>query len=260
MKQPINYPKVATDMYMALSSWTFSFLGVLLVIQVVKGISAYNSGAELDTYYNAVFVAAGIYMFVIGILTTYFLTYYVENGVTRKDFYKGALLSSVGISLLIPIITLLFSNVVQFILTRLDLFTFQTADFNESASLGEAHMIADIVQSFILSPYVDPTNNWLLSIAIYAVNIFFYYLLGWLIGSSFYRYNTIVGLGTIFIGLVIITMKDSLLRASLDLPIPDRIISTDFIPASLSEVSLVILGFFMMIIVRYFTKHVSIKM
>ncbi|MBC5636240.1 hypothetical protein H8S33_05280 [Ornithinibacillus sp. BX22] len=259
MKQKANYPKVASDMFMALSSWTFALLGVMLIVQIIKGISLYMNGNELDTYYNAVFVAAGIYMFVIGILTTFFLAYYVENGVTRKDYYKGALLSSIGLSFMIPIITLVISSFLQFLLTRMDIFTFKAAEFNTSALDVEAHIVSDIVLTFILSPYVDPSSNWFLSILVYAINIFFYYLIGWLIGTGFYRFNTIIGLGTVFIGLVIMIIKDSLLRTSLELPIPDRIITTDFIPASMSEIGLIVSGLVLIILIRYFTKNASVK-
>lgn len=259
MKQKAIYPKVATDMFMAMSIWTYGFMGIVLIVQIVKAIIAFNNGNNIDSYFNALFVATNVYMFVIGIISTYFLPYYVENGVTRKDFYKGALLSSVGLSIFIPVITFILSTLLHFILNLLHHNVIRETDLNASALDVDGNIIGDIVQSFIISPYVDPTSNWFLAIIVFAINILFFYLVGWIIGAGFYRFHTIIGLGFIAVGIVIITFKDTLLRAALELPIPDRIISMDILPSSLSEIALLLLGVITVVLLRYLTKNVSIK-
>src|SRR5690606_29352554 len=189
MKQTANFPKVATDMFMVQLIWTAGFLGIMLIVNIVKLIIAGNQGNLAEGFFNSLFVAGGIYMFVLGILSIYFLPHFVGNGVTRKDYFKGTVLASIGISIVIPIITMIITFLEKFILNIVGL-SYKEQTINNVDLDG--NIIGDIIQSAIISPYVDPQNNWILAIAVLSLNIFVNYLIGWLIGSSFYRFDVAV--------------------------------------------------------------------
>lgn len=257
MKQPAIFPKVAKDMFWVQLTWTFGFLGIMLAINIFKIIVATVQGNEVDNYYNSVFVAANIFMLVIGIISVFFLPHYVENGVTRKDYFKGAFLASVGLSAIIPIIIISISLLQQFILK----ISFKVADINSVVlEIDSDDIVGDIVTSIILTPYVDPQSNWVLAIGIFSLNIFIYYLIGWLISASFYRFNTGTGLGFILIALIIITLEDTLLRISLDLPVLRRFSILESLPLGVAVLCILFLILISIWIIRLLTKRVTVKM
>ncbi|MBB6451181.1 hypothetical protein HNR44_003175 [Geomicrobium halophilum] len=68
-------------------------------------------------------------------------------------------------------------------------------------------VIAELVLSVILSPNVDPSGNWVLAIGVFALNIFIFYLLGWLISVGFKAGGTILGLVFIVLAFGINLLK-----------------------------------------------------
>ena len=260
MKSKAIYPKVAADMLTVLGTWVLGFLGVMILVQAGKTVVAFINGSEVDTYFNAVFIASNIAMFVIGIISTYFLHHYVENGVTRKDYFKGALVASVGLSIALPIMAFLVSKLGEFIVMNIDKVALKQADINSAVMETDGNIVGNIVQAFIIAPHIDPSSNWLLAITTLSLNILFFFLVGWFIGASFYRFHVVIGLGSILVGIIIITIKDSLLRLALDLPLPDQYISLDFLPSSASIPILLLLLGLLAWLIRSITKRVSIKM
>jgi len=256
-----NFPKVAADMFWAQMIWTFGFLGVMFIINIVKIVINLVRGTEADGYYASVLIASNIFMIIIGLLAIYFLPYYVENGVTRKDYFKGALLASVGLSLAIPIITAIISIVEQFIVTTLLNINFRGIDIiNEVVSDVDGNIIGDLVLSVILTPYVDPGSNWILAIGVFSLQLFIFYLIGWFISASFYRFGTVTGLLFILVAIMINLLKDYFLRISLGLPLSDRFSTLDSLPQGVTVLGLLLLIVFTVWIIRLLTKKVAIKM
>ncbi|WP_077620702.1 hypothetical protein [Bacillus sinesaloumensis] len=257
MKQQPIFRKVATDMFVVQSIWTGGFLGVMLIINIVKSVIAGSQGNEIEGYFSSIFIAGSIYMLVIGLLSIYFLPHYVGNGVTRKDYFMGTVIASIGLSILIPIVTIIVSFLEKFILHFFNI-AYKEQTIN-SVDVGD-HIIGEIVQSIIISPHVDPQDNWLLAMGVLSLNIFVYYLLGWLISASFYRFDVIVGIGFILIGINIKMLKDTLLRISLDLPIPGWFSSLDFLPSAFALISILLIILLSIWLIRLMTKRVAIKM
>ena len=261
MKQR-TFLKVAKDMFWVQMSWAFGFLGIMLAINIFKIIRATIQGNGVDNYYNSVFVAANIFMLVIGIISIYFLPHYVENGVTRKDYFKGTFIASLGLSVIVPIITISISTLQLFILKNIDKISFKEADINSIVSeinLDIGDMISDAVTTIILTPYVDPQSNWMLAIGIFSLNIFIYYLIGWLISASFYRFDTLTGLGFILIAFIILTFEDTLLRISLDFPVANRFSILESLPFGVTVLGILFLILVSIWIIRTLTKSVTIK-
>ena len=198
MNQKAVYPKVATDLFWIQLFWSFGFLGVMFVIHIIKVILGSITGNEINNYFSIVYVAANIFMLVIGIISTYsFLGFYVGNGVTRRDYFKGATLSTIALSIAIPVIASIISALERLFINLTNLYTVDSNPFVSKGIAEESNLIGDIVKSVVISPFVDLQDNWLLAILIFSLTLFTYFVVGWFIGTSFYRFNILIGLGVV---------------------------------------------------------------
>jgi hypothetical protein len=182
MKPTAVFPKVAKDMYLEQMKWTVWYLVFVLVTQIVHLYSSYFA-IDDDTTVKGILVflfqSAKVYMIVIAIISVNgFLSYYVGQGVTRKEFWVGSMLAALGLTA-----TITFSAV---ILTYLE------------------YGILEMFQlSHLLSDEFLNGNAWL--VIQYLLNIFFYYLAGYLIGVGFYRFHWIAGIG--FVALFLLSVS-----------------------------------------------------
>ncbi|MFJ5770462.1 hypothetical protein [Psychrobacillus sp. NPDC093180] len=259
MNQKTIYPKVATDMFWVQFFWALGFLGVLLVVQIIKAILSIIKGIEMNDYFDAVFIAANIFMLVIGIISSYgFLPYYVSNGVTRKDYFKGSAIASVALSITIPIIASIISVIQIFIVNLIDLSILKDSSLG-NATGDEGNMVAELILSIVFTPFIDLQSNWLLAIFVFALNIFIYYLVGWLIGSGFYRFGVLFGLVCIILAFFIIYAQDLLLSLALDLPVHDMFASLQ-LPIYVAVIGIFVLAGLTFWMIRQLTKRIAIKM
>lgn len=91
------YPKVARDVLFVQGRWTIWFLGILVIIHIIQTIAFLFTEGGMNDFYARVYIAGNIYMFVIGILSSVsILPAFVKNGVTRRDYFKGAILGTLG--------------------------------------------------------------------------------------------------------------------------------------------------------------------
>jgi hypothetical protein len=255
-----KFPKVASDMFQFQMVWAFGFLGVMLIINIVKIVINFIQGTEVEGYYASVLIASNIFMIIFGLISTSFLPYYVGNGVTRKDYFNGALLASFGLSLTIPISTFVISIIERFILTNLLNMNFRGIDINEAVLDVDSNLIGDFVLSIILTPYVDPGSNWILALGIFSLHLFIFYLIGWFVSASFYRFGTFTGILFIVVAFFIILLKDLFLRISLGLPLSNRFSTLDSLPLGLTVPGILLIIVFIVSIIRLLTKKVTIKM
>ncbi|QUG43273.1 hypothetical protein KD050_08665 [Psychrobacillus sp. INOP01] len=260
MKKASIFPKVATDLFWVQLFWAFGFLGIMFAIHIVKIVLAINSDNDMELYFVSTFVASNIFMLVVGIISSYgFLPHYVSNGVTRKDYFKGAALASVGLSITLPVITSIVSGIELFVLKIFNMSTVFTTTFGERVNMEDDGIVTDIIQSIIIAPYVDPQSNWLLAIFIVTLNLLTFYLLGWLIGSAFYRFGVIIGIVFIAISIVLILIENALLSIGLGLTVSESFSSYDFgLPISILGVVVIII--IVLWVIRQITKRVAIKM
>ncbi|MUK88222.1 hypothetical protein GMD78_07430 [Ornithinibacillus sp. L9] len=257
MKNKAIYLKVTNDMFWVQLFWAFGVMGVMLIIQIGKLILGINQGNAPDNFYSTFFVVANFFTFIIGIISASFLPYFVGNGVTRKDYFRGATLASIGLAVILPIIALVISVLTQFILKQVASVTFKEPNFDAFSS--DSNLIGDIIQFLILTPYVNPESNLMLALGIFSLNILMYYLAGWLIGVAFYRFHTVIGLGFILISVTILTLENVLIRNTLNLPIHDNFSFID-LPVTIAVPVIVLIVLLVLWTIRSLTKNVTIKM
>lgn len=250
---------VTQQLFLSQLKWTYAFLGIILIVNIVKIIFAFINGIEVQGYFNMSFVASNFYMFIIGMQAMEFLAYFVGNGVTRKHYIIGNVISTIGLSLFISIATLILFYMEKFIVSVTNL-QYKIQSINEIELDG--NIIGDTLQMMIISPYVDPNDHALLATIILSVHLFVFYLLGWLIVASFYRYKVVIGLISIVAAIAIKMLKDSFIRIAIDLPAIGIFSSLDSLSLSpliaIIGVLLIIVGLVYMI--RTITKDIPIKM
>lgn len=257
MKQTSMFPKVTKDMLMIQLSWAGGFLGIVLLISIIKSFISGIQGNDLEGYFSTIFIAGNIFMLVLGIIVIHFLPHYVGMGVTRKDYFLGAFLASLGITLFIPIVTIIITLLEQFLFHMMD-FSYKVQTINE-VNIKD-NIIGDIVQSIIISPHIAPQDNWFLAAFVLSINILIYYLMGWLIGVSFYRLDVVAGLISIFSSIVLKMLKDTFLRIALDLPAVGWFTFLDkFLPTGIAWVGILLIVIVTIQLIRKMTSRAPIK-
>lgn len=257
MSQPRIYLKVAKDMFLAQGMWAVSFLGVMLTIQIMKIGAWFFSGSSPNIFFDATFIAANIFMIVIGIISTIgFVPYFVGHGVTRKDYFKGTIIGTLGVAIAIPVVTAIISSLID-LLIKLVGITVQFEPFNGNEIGDEGFLPADILLAIIFTPYVDLSSNWVMSIIVFVINLFTYYIAGWLIGSAFSRLS-VLGILSIPLAFILIYVEDLLLSFSLGLPV-SSFVGTVEIPFIVSIIGIAVAIGITCLGIRQLTKNLVVK-
>lgn len=257
-----KYLKAAVHLFRIQSVWTVYFLKIVLLVSIIRiifrMISESIRGVEFDGYFNIVFVAGNIYMFIIGIIAITFLPYLVENGVTRKDYFIGTTLSALALSVFIPFVAVVVSLIekgivklfgVSYIVTKTDEFDVEY----------DGNIIGDIIQSMIISPHVSLDTNWLLACFVLFLNLFIIYLLGWLIGASFYRFGSAIGLFVIAVAIFLKLLKDTLMKIPLGQTIHYWFTPLETLAPAATALGILGIICTIIVLIRMMTKRVAIK-
>lgn len=231
------FKKVALDMSLVQSVWVGWFIGIVFIIYITINLLSGNvevNGQNLDSLSFLTFTssAAKIFMLVIGIISVSgFLTFYVQQGVTRRDYFYGSAISSVAIAV----------------------------------GLMAGAWIVTFIEGFINPEIVNPTflgseTSWFFIAIVFCLYIIMYYMAGWVIGAGFYRFGA-GGLLYILLALIMVGFVETLWE------LKDRNFLLHFlefgngeIPLSVSFLGTFVIIALAMVIVRVTTRKVRIKM
>lgn len=261
MKKPISFRTVGFDLFWIQLTWTFIAMGIFLAIKMVQLFFS----SELDGFYSEGYIASNLYMLVIGIIAISFLSYYVGLGITRRTYFLGNVLASMGLSILIPIMLYVISLIEKFIVNQFTSLQFKDINLENIVSeidIDSNHIgqwIGDTIQSIILTPFVHPESNLVLSLALFSLHIFVFYMMGWMIGAAFNRLGVIGGIFFIVIGILLISIKDSMLRLALDTPLFHSFSVLDAVPEFLALPLVFVVSLIPILFIYLFTKRAPIK-
>lgn len=180
-----NLKSTAGLLYLQQLNWVFWFTGIAAAIHVILIIvSGYFPEMETPSGSFASFgyQASKIFMLVAGLMSVYvFLEMLIEHGKTRKLFFQAAAaaLSLTGITL----------TLLVFVVAGLEQIIRPATQ--ASAVVNELEL-----PLFSVSAVIS-----------FAITILFYYSIGMMISSGFYRWGWLTGLGFIAVGLVIILLE-----------------------------------------------------
>lgn len=259
MQKPVSYTTAALDLFLLQLTWTFWALGIFLVINTGRLIFL----DYVDSYYSGGYISANIYMLVIGIIAVNFLPYYVENGVTRKKYFTANVLASVGLSIAIPILIYLIGFFERLIVNNFTSIVLRENSLERAAEEVTANidgnLIGEIIQSILLTPFINPESNLILSLGLFSLHIFVFYIIGWMIGAAFYRLDVIGGLVFIVIGFILILIKDSMIRLVFDIPLFQNLTVLENVPDNLALPFVFIIIIVSIVLIRILTKRAPIK-
>lgn len=256
MNEQAKYMKVAKGLLFVQGKWTITFLAIVLFITILKIIFGAIRGNEVDGFFETAFVASNIYMFITGIIAVSFLAYFVENGVTRKDYFLGAIIAAIILSIFLPIIAVIINLIEKFVFTLFHI-PYKVTNLDDIEFDGD--IISDFVQSLIVSPYVNPDSNVFLACFILFINLFVAYLLGWFIRAGYYRFGSMIGFLFIVIAVCLKLLKDTLIRVQLDQQIVSWFLNFTTLPLSMTIIGVVAIIAFMIFMIRMATKRVTVK-
>lgn len=233
--------KVSKAMFIEQLKWSAWFIVIITIVYI--GISSVSAFIELNIIGDLIQFTVGssvIYMFVTGIMSgATFLPFFLKRGITRRHYFIGTVISSFGLSITLPLIFIGFSIIENF-----------------------------IYQLFNISLVSDSINNinWFITAFTYSINIFFSYIIGWLINLGYYRFNWVIELGLIALSLVLLSIHTAVWENSingifsnfisfLDLNTTFGIID-NIVPTIISAGIIAII----LLIIRLITKNVPIKL
>jgi hypothetical protein len=167
-----------------------------------------------------------IFMLVVGIISVSgFLTSFVKQGVTRRDYFYGAAISSAALTLVLLIFAII-------------------------ATGAELLFIPEAEKASIAPRY----GSWFFTTVVYCINILVYHSAGWLIGSGFYR-SYIGGFLSIVAAVLLIGASEILWSSDFETP------SSLFeMPQWLSVVSTLLIYGLALWAVRLTTRRMRIKL
>lgn len=176
--------KVAADLYLIQMKWVAWYLSIVYIAYFAIVWFINEPDIRSMSLLTFTFQTSTIFMLVCGILSsTVFLPLYVKNGVTRKSYFQGVLLSAIGLAITIIGLTTILTWIV--------------------------HVLnIDVFREVVLSSL--GVNSWFMTSIAYFLVVMMYSLVGWLIGLGFYRYGGMGGFVTIMASLVIVSLNDLL--------------------------------------------------
>lgn len=223
--------KITKEMFYHQGSWALGFMFVFLAIYMIGGAV----GGYKEDLFSIAYSSTKGFMLVIGIISAFgFLSFYVRNGITRKAFFQGAALAACLLSLAFT----LAIGIITLVLGKLNLWN--SAD-------------GPILAAF--------DGNWMVALASYAIQMFFFYLMGWMIGSGFYRYDWIRGLVFIAGAIILFGMMDVLWTFELA-SLRERWMSLEAVdvPLPISVAGSLVVIAAALATIRQLTRNIAIKL
>ncbi len=240
--------KVSFDLFSLQLIWTLWFFGITSAIFLIFGIAgpiAFGDSVSLGdgdieiSFFHFLLNPSKIYMLVIGIMSiSSFLPFYIRAGITRRDYFIGAMFSGIALSVFLTLLSLLVTILLSWIQTLLPA-TFPIGTINE------------------LFPHVSLLSGILISI----VTVFMFYTAGWLISAGFYRYHWVIGMLFIAIAILYVSASELLLDTNAS---PLAVVFTNIfadmsmsLPVALSLITL--LSVVILWGIRRMTRNIAVK-
>lgn len=229
--------KVATDLFFIQMKWTLWYILVIFIIYLLLPMFPDIAEEELN-FLSTTFSSSKVYMLVIGILSALvFFNHYVQNGITRKDYFSGSAFAATGLAFAIMIIASITNSIVHLI-----------------------EPITGFSPSNTYSEFLSTTSMWFIPILVFSMIILCYYIAGWMIIAGNQRFGSWGLFGFILIALLYIAVIDLLWEGEISHPLVNSLgISFSNLPTSITLVCTLILIAAGLLLIRILTKRVAIQ-
>ncbi|UJL46753.1 hypothetical protein KFZ58_02010 [Virgibacillus sp. NKC19-16] len=265
MNQQSFFTKVAQDMFLAQLKWSLWFLSFILLAHIVMIIMEVSIGIDggIGDFLYFSHGSSKIYMLVIGILSAYaFLTFYLNHGVTRKDYFTGSALAAAGIAIAIAVIASVLTGLEYVVMEMTNLpVTFDRSMAGNVIETSDNSISIFLPKAILGSSILIHSSSWLVSLLMYTLNILIYYIIGWFIGAGYYRFGWLIGLGFITSALVFMVIADLLWGTELGEPLSNWLpFDSINLPVYGATAGTILLIAIILWLIRLLTKNITIKM
>lgn len=184
--------KTTSEMFFSQFIWAIYYFIAIVVIYIGLNVF-FNASSSIDNPIGSFFLYStdltDTFMFIIGIIASSFLSYFISNGVTRKNIFKGTVLAAGGLSVVLVMITGALSGLLFFIMNLMNLPVVTLSVVSEGG-------------------IIKTIGNLFVFLLVYSFYLFFYYLIGWFIGAGFYKYGWILGVGFVAGSIILASLLE----------------------------------------------------
>ncbi len=247
MKTKPIYLKIASDVFWFQLKWTIPFFSIILLVHLIQNAPVFTKGQPLQDFLLTSYISSNIYMFIIGIISAaVFLPFYVKNGLTRKDYFKSAILGSSGLAVALVLASAMIAGIEHLVIQMIDFpYGIESINVLQDAKDTDNNVIAIIVTGMLFSPIIDPGHGWVLTLFLFSVNLFTYFVMGWMIGAAFYRMK-LIGFAVLALFIFLLRIRDIIWESGL--------------PLYASMAGLFVLIGIMLWIIKLLSRRVTIKL
>ncbi len=241
--------QLTKSMYKEQFGWALWFLTSFVLIQVVFILLASYYQGTVEPIMLLLVAPSRIFMLVLGIISAYsFLGYYYHLGQTRKQYFKSSLCSTGLLTVTVIALIFMLSLAEKWILSLFSS-TAQILSASEGTSIVNPNGHLDITMQFSVGgvSFVDAPVLFLL---FFAVQLVFFFAVGWLISVGFYRYGWMVGLGFILVALVFLSLNEWMWSGTV----------REFFPTTIITIGCISLCIVLFTIIYNILKKTPIKM
>lgn len=239
MKSPKLYSKVAASTFYEQFKWSLWFFSILLIIHMGRLYFLNEETAPVVGFFVFSSYSVNIFMLICGIMLVYaFMGQHVQQGISRKDWYKGTAMAGVGFALFVTVVPLIVHGI-QYMLAP---FISWPVELESAIAFTSA-------------------TGWLAAIVAFFFNALTYYLIGWLIGIGYYRFGWILGFGFIGLASIAFTINDYFWTDNgISSAIPWALQITGNAGFTIAFIGSVILVTVLLAAMHFLTRRVPIKM
>jgi hypothetical protein len=229
---------------MTFAHWTIWYLTIFLLIHT--GLSILFAFLEESQFQWAImdsgYSATRIYFLVLGLLSMGgFLTYFVSNGVTRKNYFVGMCLTLFCLGLGTTAIIGLLHGVERVVLSWIG-----PVGWLSSTSIGAENVWNPI-----------GAENVSLALIMIFFQFILYYLIGWFISAGFYH-HWLAGFGCIAVGFITVATLDFAWGNEGHLPLSEWLAIEPFSPG-MAVLDSSIVALLYIIFMRLLTKNAVVQ-
>ncbi|PYZ97473.1 hypothetical protein CR205_02425 [Alteribacter lacisalsi] len=235
-----NSKKLTRDLYLIQGKWLIWFLAITTLVHValITFLSAEQEMREMS-YLTFMQHPSNIFMLICGIIIVFaYFSYFILNGLTRRDTYTAIVLSSAGIAVTITVYAVAVSVL-------------------EASLSGMVPSFSDIAAQ----PLFDTGSQWILPSLTLILMLVIYYIAGLMIGIGFYRYGGWGGAISIVTAIAYTGITGMLWDREIYIPFPGLTnLDVSFLPVSVLYILTILLTIAGLVIIRLVTKRMPVKM
>ncbi|WP_028593435.1 hypothetical protein [Paenibacillus assamensis] len=231
---------VGLSMFHTIGTWMVWYIGILVVLHIGSIVVTYYTGDDVKLSHaaliqgeagwsilNSALTSSKVFFLICGLLSMGgFIKYFVSNGVTRRDYYKGTAQSILYLSLSFTAAVAILYGLEFLIMNMIGL---------------ERNIHVPIV--FYLKMLFD---------------VILFYVVGWFIAAGFYRMNVWLGMAFIAIAVWIAFIQSGIWGESVPIPLY-KLMNIYEVSTWLAVLISVVLIVGVSMAIRLLTKEVRIK-